>query len=76
MPFNIALILEQASNCSNVLREQANVEKSAHEENILRSRIGVTAKERMTNVSEDKNANNKSKYVNEDKYLSPKSACQ
>ena len=80
MPFNVTLILEKASNYNNVLREQVSVEKSAHriqnnmisEDNIVMPRMSATAKEHAPNVSDDKNMNNKSKAVNEDKWFKPK----
>ena len=61
-PFNIALISEQVSNHNNVLRERANMEKSAHriqnnmisEEKILRSRMSAKAKEHIPSVSDEK----------------------
>ena len=42
------------------------------EEHILRTRMSATEKELAPNVSDDKNMNNKSKAVNEDKWFKPK----
>ena len=78
-PFNIALILEQISNYNNVLKEQANKEKSARiknnmisEEHMIRLRMSPTAKEHTPNVSNDKNVNNERKSINEYKWVKPK----
>ena len=74
MPFSIALILEQVSNCNNLLREQVNMDKAAcirqnnmiSEENTFKSRMSVTANECMPNELDDKNIDNESKITNED----------
>ena len=74
-PINVALILEQVSNHYDMLRDQVKIEKSEHaiqydmgiDENIFKSKISITAKENMPNVSEDKNEDYKRKFMNEDK---------
>lgn len=66
-PFGIALILDQLSNDNSSLREQEKMKKSEHriqnnmisEENVIRSRINVTAKEHVPNMSDEKNVKNK-----------------
>ena len=74
------MILEQVSNYNNVLREQENMEKSAHriqnnmisEENIFRPRMSATVNEYAPIFSDDMNVNNESKNMNEDKWFKPK----
>ena len=41
------------------------------DENIIRPRMSATAKECMTNMSDDKNKDNESKVMNEDKWIKP-----
>ena len=42
------------------------------DENINRTRMSATSKERVTNVLDEKNAKNERKDMNEDKWLKPK----
>ena len=66
-----------------MLKEQANKEKDARiknniisKENMIISRMSTTAKECTPNVSNDENANNERKVMNENKWIKPKKCMQ
>ena len=71
-PFNVAVIIEKLLNYNNMLREQANMEKSVcsmkiitmSEKKMCKSRIRATAKEYEPCVSYETNENKERKEMN------------
>ena len=63
-----------------MLREQANMEQSAHrfqnnmisDNNIIRTRMRSTSKKHVQNGLDGENLNNESKELKEDKWVKPK----
>ena len=83
-PFNITLILEQVSNCNNLLREKMSIEKATcmnqsnviSDEKSFASKLRATENEHTPTGLEEKSEDNDSKVMNYDNWIQPKSSCQ
>ena len=79
-PFNVPLILEQVSNCDDLLREQMSTEKAScvrqhgviSDKNVFVSKLCATANGHAPKGLDDRITDKDSKVANDDIWMQPK----